>query len=245
MDNETKKKIFDQYQRLPVALQQAIMSADLPTHFQEITDKYNLLLDQASALETETLLILLGFEPYSKITENLERELIIPINKANEIAREVDEQILQKVRAHLIGGQTEETIPTKKETYQVPVEKEITTLKQAMSVDAVGDKDATFELKPILEKGKISTPATTIPPKIEATKIDNFAVPNEKTFTTKIQPSVSTALPNNNNFLSAKLQNTVVTNPERVPLNTTEGIKSVNKTPNEPKKFDPYREPLI
>lgn len=101
MDEEIQKIIDQQIEILPKEVRQAIISIDYKTKLQEITKRQRLLIDQAAKLEMETTLVMIGLEPLADYTENLQRELNIPIVRAKEIAIDVNENIFKPIRGSL------------------------------------------------------------------------------------------------------------------------------------------------
>ena len=111
MTEDIRKPLVDRFKQLPVPLQEAITSADLPHLIHDITLKNSLHIDQAGALETEITMVLLGAENYNTFNKNLERELIVSPLIANKIASEVNETIFKTVRQYLVDS-TAETMTT-------------------------------------------------------------------------------------------------------------------------------------
>lgn len=89
------------YKTLPTNIQQAITSTDLATKFEAIAKKHELHVDQNGSLQTETLLVMLGLETVDDYMGNIQRELEIPKEKAFEIAKDVNAQILDAIRDSL------------------------------------------------------------------------------------------------------------------------------------------------
>jgi len=101
MDEKTQKIVIEQIKQLPSNVREAIISVDYKTKLQEITKRQRLLIDQAAKLEMETTLVMIGLEPLADYTENLQRELAVPIVRAKEIAMDVSENIFKSIRESL------------------------------------------------------------------------------------------------------------------------------------------------
>ena len=101
MDDESQKIIAAQIKILPEDVKQAIISVNYKTKLKEITQRQNLLIDQAGALEMETTLVMIGLEPLADYIDNLQRELDIPLVRAKEIAADVNKNIFQTIRDSL------------------------------------------------------------------------------------------------------------------------------------------------
>ena len=101
MDDESQKIIAAQIKILPEDVKQAIISVNYKTKLKEITQRQNLLIDQAGALEMETTLVMIGLEPLADYIDNLQRELDVPLVRAKEIAADVNKNIFQTIRDSL------------------------------------------------------------------------------------------------------------------------------------------------
>ena len=98
MENETKDIIKRRLSELPPEIRNAIQSTDLGGKFNAIAEKHSLRLDQNGALQTETLLVMLGLEPSDDYVENLERELGVSGGEARALGEEVNKEILGEIR---------------------------------------------------------------------------------------------------------------------------------------------------
>jgi len=101
MDENTKKIIEEQLEKLPKDIRDAILSADLPEKFKTIANKHKLRIDQGGTLETETMLVMLGLEHPDDYTSNLKKEAGMSDEEAEKIAEEVSRTIFLPIRASL------------------------------------------------------------------------------------------------------------------------------------------------
>lgn len=99
--DDTQKIIQEQFQKLPKSLQDAILAVDLHDKMKVISEKHKLLIDKAAIFENETMLIMLGLESHTDYTDNLKKELRISDEQAQEIAKDVNEQIFLPIRESL------------------------------------------------------------------------------------------------------------------------------------------------
>ena len=111
MNDETQKIIAEQMKNLPKDVVASIASANYKIKLQEITQRQNLLIDQAGALEMETTLVMIGLEPLADYIDNLQRELDIPLARAKEIATDVNKNIFQTIRDSLQTMNDEPSAP--------------------------------------------------------------------------------------------------------------------------------------
>ncbi len=93
--------IKNRYKELPQDIQEAIKSTDLTTKFNTIAEKHNLHIDQNGALQTETILVMIGLEPSQDYISNLQRNLDIKIEEAQSIAQDVNNDILNSIKNSL------------------------------------------------------------------------------------------------------------------------------------------------
>ncbi len=100
--------IKDRYKELPEDIQQAIKSNDLASKFNAIAEKYNLHVDQNGALQTETILVMLGLEPTENYLDNVQKALEIPRNIALSITEDINNEILNNIRTSLRTLQEQE-----------------------------------------------------------------------------------------------------------------------------------------
>ncbi len=170
LSNETQNIIRTQFKALPQDVQNAILSADLRTKLQTITSKHRLHLDQADALETATIFVMLGLEHPKDYIRNVARELNIGSDAAKQIAVDINEQIFRPIRESLKkihGVADEETSGEKQETAVEIKQKSEITKRETQNVDNTS-QDALHptpydtrepEEHPILRlKKEISTP---------------------------------------------------------------------------------------
>jgi hypothetical protein len=101
MDEETQKIIAEQMKSLPADVKAAIISVDYQTKLQEITRRQKLLIDQAGKLEMETTLVMIGLEPLTDFTANIQREMGLTTIRAQEVAMDVSENIFKPIRDSL------------------------------------------------------------------------------------------------------------------------------------------------
>lgn len=96
-----QQKLKERFSLLPRELQEAILAADLREKLKVVTDTHRLHIDQAGALENETILVMLGLEPLEDYRANLARELGVPEALAAAIERDVNRLIFLPIRESL------------------------------------------------------------------------------------------------------------------------------------------------
>ena len=97
MNEQTKKIIKDELEKLPIERQTLINSSDWVDISKKIGAKYSFTDDQINKLQIETLLVLTEMEYLSDLGVNLENSLVTTKNQAEGAARELSEQIFKPI----------------------------------------------------------------------------------------------------------------------------------------------------
>ena len=98
---DIQQTIKDRYKSLPADIKEAIKSNDLAGKFNLIAEKHSLHVDQNGALQTETLLVMLGLESTHDYLGNIQKELDISRDEALSIAIDINSQILDPIKDSL------------------------------------------------------------------------------------------------------------------------------------------------
>lgn len=101
MKTPAEETIKKQVQSLPPKVQKALASTDMQGPLKEIYEKRGLLLDKASALETETVLVAVGLESGDGFVDNIVKNVGVNEVEATAIAKEIDEKIFSQIRKNL------------------------------------------------------------------------------------------------------------------------------------------------
>lgn len=101
MTTPAEETIKKQVQSLPPKVQRALASTDIQGPLKEIYEKHGLLLDKASALETETVLIAVGLESGEDFVDNIVKNVEVNEVEATAMAKEIDEKIFSQIRKGL------------------------------------------------------------------------------------------------------------------------------------------------
>lgn len=120
MEQDTNKLMEEQLKSLPLALQRAIALTPWRNFVTDVSRANNLNEDQSKYLETETMLVIYGFENQNDFTNNIVGELSVDISKATAIAKEIDNQVFTIV----LSKANELNIAGKEETLQSGNEKD-------------------------------------------------------------------------------------------------------------------------
>lgn len=97
MEQDTTKLIDEQLKSLPQSLQRAIALTEWRVITKNIATANNLDASKSENLETETMLVMYGFENQNDFPSNVARELEIDQVRADMIAREINEQVFTAV----------------------------------------------------------------------------------------------------------------------------------------------------
>lgn len=154
MDNE--QDILKNYQSLPPDLREAIFSFENARAIEEIGKKYELYIDKIGELGNESSRVMLGLTHPKDFIANLSKRLGVDMEKAKEIAKDVNEQIFVKVRESL------------KKLHKIGEEEEdLKSLSDRQAGQISNLKTTTQNLKPEIQEAKQAKPMVEIPIKTE------------------------------------------------------------------------------
>ena len=105
----TKEEIEKKFAELPADIQSFVFSADMEAALQEVGTKNQLHVDQAGALETETVDTMTGLESSESFAERIMDSLEVDEKKAAAIVEDVNNLLFLKIRASM--QKVAETLP--------------------------------------------------------------------------------------------------------------------------------------
>lgn len=226
MTNLTPQQFRDYYKQLPDDVRDVYSSAEYTASIIEIGKKNGLFVDQIGHLSDEVGSTMLGITHPDKFVDTIANKLSISNDKANVIAREVNEKIFLNIRASLQkihsedGGREEisDTNHTQNDAHFEETPSRESVLAGIEDPKTLGGAPINALTKPVPTFSPTKIP---VPPASTAiAKIPTAPLPT----TTKAPPPSN--LPTRpTSILESKLQSVV---------------KSEKQTP----KHDPYREPL-
>jgi hypothetical protein len=115
MNPDNQKKITDQINSLPKEIQNIILAGDWKQWVGNIVKKNTLNLDQASSLEAEIFIFLIGLAGIFDLRKSIEVELRVPVSKVNDIMIDINDMIVDPLKQKLIDstdGEDEFVTPT-------------------------------------------------------------------------------------------------------------------------------------
>lgn len=102
LSKETQQNLQERLEALPKVLSDALFSKTLEQVINQIAVDQNVRPDRHNDLANEITLVLLAFEPYQDLAENIARELVVPAHTAERIAQAAYEQIFtEEIRVAL------------------------------------------------------------------------------------------------------------------------------------------------
>jgi hypothetical protein len=127
MENDTDKLIKEQFESLPEPLQRAITLTPWKELVRKVAQESNLDADKSQALETETMLVMYGFEPQAEFAKNIISELSIDSGGAGNISKSINEKVFSVVlaKAEELSQNTEPTLQSTSTPEQKPETQEI------------------------------------------------------------------------------------------------------------------------
>lgn len=97
----SQQLIDEQYKKLPQELKDAIFSVDIADKIFEIGRKFAITIEKNGFLAEETAFVVLGLLKPEEFTATIKNRLILGDDEAQEIAKEVNRQILLPIREAL------------------------------------------------------------------------------------------------------------------------------------------------
>jgi len=244
MDEILTQDLKKQFETLPIEVQKAISAVDLPTKLQEIVKNNKLMIDQAGALEIETVLVLFGLEPLENYVSNLVKNVGLSGIQASIVAHDANELIFKNIRESLknINNQiseeenknvTEKINNPTKENVLAGIEnpESIKGNENSISISSLKSNSMNPETHETIDKDveiKINN-LPEIAPKAILPVLSSLNFERKEPFHQNISPV--------NNIVESKLNSTVIV-PKKIIL-----IEEKTKLPEKPKQAgDPYRE---
>lgn len=248
--NDTKEILKNQFKKLPKDIQDAILAVDLGSKMQVITKKNNLHIDQAEILENETVFVLLGLEHPSDLVANIAKHVDVSEEKAEAITEDLNRDIFLKIRESL-----KKIFEEKNETARETEEE----LNRGEILREIEDK----EHPNILALGNMSELHLEARPPSEIVK-KNINLSGEQVAFQKTEEDIKKEKPTEINFRPEQVQKQPsapqteaiktmtsdifkdkMSGKVNIPKETIEindPVPSLQKTPSETGKIDPYRE---
>jgi UDP-N-acetylmuramyl pentapeptide synthase len=142
------KILQEKYNALPASIRQAIDATETVTEVQKISDDFDLLYDQEDILSKDIAYVMLGVVPSVEFVDTIAKDLLIEKERALEIAKAVNSQILDKIRASIqvIQEKQQDT------TVITPKKMPVNVLEALKSNDTMADH---------MLNGAVSKPMTT------------------------------------------------------------------------------------
>lgn len=117
LDQELKTR----FNELHPVVQQAIKSAELEQHLREVSQRYRLHLNQWQVLENEVMMALLGVTSVDELAENIQQEVEIDGDLAQQIADDIFERVFRPIRSAMEQSLQQDgtaAVPTEREPVQ-------------------------------------------------------------------------------------------------------------------------------
>lgn len=112
MPNESSKEIQARIDALPSEIKAMVYSESMNKIIQQIGAKNQLHVDQIGALESEVVAAMIGITPLVELAANISDALDIDNVKSDAIVKDVNEQLLEKVRSTMKKTDERSATPT-------------------------------------------------------------------------------------------------------------------------------------
>lgn len=100
-DTQLDAVMQERFTKLPKVVQDAITSADVQKHLQELAKTHKLHLDQWTTLENEVMMVLLGIESTSAMQANIQKEVGVDAETATALANDISGIVFAPIRQEL------------------------------------------------------------------------------------------------------------------------------------------------
>lgn len=100
-DTQLDAVMQERFAKLPKVVQDAITSADVQKHLQELAKTHKLHLDQWTTLENEVMMVLLGIESTSAMQANIQKEVGVDAETATALANDISGIVFAPIRQEL------------------------------------------------------------------------------------------------------------------------------------------------
>ncbi len=114
MNPDLQKSIEEQINGLPSPIKALVLGNEWKTWVGSIVKKNSLNLDQASSLESEVFVFLIGLVNVFDLRKSIQTELNLPVSKVNDIMIDINDMIVEPLKRKLIEateGEEEVTMP--------------------------------------------------------------------------------------------------------------------------------------
>lgn len=171
MPRYPQPQIEERYEKLPEVLKEAMFSPENADLMFEVGKKFGLTLDKIGYMAEETGYVILGFTKPVEFIKQLEENLDIDSEKAEEIAAEINHRVFLPLREALKQAHQVEIEDVSSIKYQVSREKE--TPPQVETKPTVPSLVPTRPTKPLLPTPPTpySSPQPKLPQTAESAKI--------------------------------------------------------------------------
>ncbi len=123
MEEQIKNDIEERMAELPEDIRAAILASDFEEKIRAIGAKQNLHVDQTGTLGDAAMLIMLGFSPHETFESTIAANLNVPLDKARELAADINTQIFLPIRESMkkFAGESDEVVRPPAFSAQAPV----------------------------------------------------------------------------------------------------------------------------
>jgi hypothetical protein len=98
---DTSTALAERFEQLPKVVQDAITSADVQQHLRDLAHTHKLHVDQWQLLENVVMMTLLGFKAVAELTDNIQNDVGVEHEVAEELSKAVSEHVFAPIRAEM------------------------------------------------------------------------------------------------------------------------------------------------
>lgn len=248
MKPDLEKVMQEHISSLPKVIQRLLLGDEWKRWVGDVVKKNNLNLDQASSLEAEIFVFLIGMNNIFDLRKGIQSELNIPVSQVNDIMIDINDMIVEPLKHRLMEatdngeaiGQAPASIAEsialkEKEEEILDRQKVLSAIEEADHAPGVGVYvPKPKNVQPIAE-AQISSGASEKSPAIE---------PPHNVIASRPIPAPGEVKKEPVNIFEAKTQSVVAPEPKRAVASVPSHDAEKPQTKQPPASSDPYREPI-
>jgi hypothetical protein len=242
MNSETQKLIDERMAKLPAYIRTALAQIHWGEQIISIGKKNGLHIDEMGALQTETVLVLVGLVHPDQYAKNLQHELHIPKEKIDAIIMDVNEKVFKNIRQSLIDfitteneNKEEKGIETEDIFKKTGIELSAETMPimdQPMQDNTVGIAE-----RSILEHSGVEVEE-------DRPIMEQREAPDRRDILSNLENPPHMESNQFSHLIKSKLSETVINPPEKTKYEDHPTTPQAFPPGEPPKRSDPYREPI-
>ena len=239
--NTLDTEISNQLLSLPPEIQKAFSETDISGEVEKIRVKFRLGYDQATCIQTETLIAFLGLDDPKNLTKNISVNARIPSNIAADIVADIDAKILKGVKTKIIELLEKEA--KEEEDSDVTDETILQTKDEILKEIEDPEPAPTYTANPVLEVVKKAEELALKREATPETPTTSIVTTPITTIETKAPDTLLPIVEPTRDIVAIKLSEPTRIPPQQTTI-PTPTPQAVTPLPTQKNIVDPYKEPI-